>query len=240
MKNPPNVEIVHAGGHLQCTTYLVGAPAGAVLIDPGSGSFDEAVADAVRRSGYPVSHVLLTHCHVDHARGAYLFGKRGMRIVAAPRTAEILREGGHQVWYEYPEYVIPTEVDVTPADGELLDVCGFGIRVLHTPGHTDGCASYLVETAEGLTAFTGDLMSTRGHPGWSGSEGFSVAETIASLEKLLSWAPARAYTGHGTVAGDVAEWIEAALAVGRAGDWELDGRFHPNDRPPASFQRRRS
>ena len=44
----------------------------------------------------------------------------GARLVASARTAEILRAGGHQVWYEFPDEVVATEVDVTVADGEVL------------------------------------------------------------------------------------------------------------------------
>ena len=238
MKKVLEVEIAHGGGYLQCTTYLVGGPQGAVLVDPGSGSCEPQVLAAVRRCGWPVSHVLLTHCHVDHARGAYRFRQLGMKIVAAPRTAEILRTGGHQVWYEYPDYVIPTEVDLTPADGETLDLCGFPIRVLHTPGHTDGCASYLVETAEGLVAFTGDLVSASGEASWAGSEGFSVEDTIASLEKLLAAAPARLFRGHGRVEEPAADFLERALEIGRAGHWTIHAEFHPRDRPPPGFERR--
>ena len=100
--------------------------------------------------------------------------------------AQVLRAGSRQVWYEFPDWVIPTEVDQEPADGEVLDLAGFPIRVLHAPGHTPGCASYLVETDEGLVAFTGDLLTQTAQASWAGSEGFSVEDTLASTEKLLT------------------------------------------------------
>jgi len=230
------VRIVCPGGYLQCTTYAVVGPRGAVLVDPGSGYAEQQVVAGVCAAGLSVealSAALLTHCHVDHARGAYRFRERGVRLVASPRTAEILRRGGHQVWYEYPRHVVATEVDLTPGDGEVLTLGGIEVTALHTPGHTDGCASYLVETEAGRTAFTGDILMRNGHPGWAGSEGFSVDATLASIEKLLAHAPARAFTGHGAVEGPAIEWLRGALELGRAGHWQLDAELHPQSAPPA-------
>jgi len=235
MRGVPKVRVVHPGGSLQCTTYLIDDAGGAVLVDPGSGSVEEEVLDGICRAGRTVDDVpyaLLTHCHVDHALGAYRFRRRGMQLVASPRTAEILRAGGHQVWYEYPDAVVPTEVDLTPGDGEVVELCGVEIQAVHTPGHTDGCVSYLVESDEGLAAFTGDLVDARGHPGWAGSEGFSVEATLASIEKLIALAPARAFWGHGVVEQPALDWLRAALALGRRGQWELHTELHPQFRLP--------
>ena len=229
----PEVHVVHPGDLLQCTTYLLAGQGGSALVDPGSGIAEERVLEGIRRAGADpadIRYVLLTHCHVDHARGAYRFRERGAKLVASPRTAEILRAGGHQVWYEYPEEVIPTEVDLTPGDAALLDLCGLEVQVVHTPGHTDGCVSYLVATDEGLAAFTGDLITGMGHPGWAGSEGFSVAATLASIDKLIALAPRRAFWGHGPIDEPPTVWLNRARALGRAGRWQLDAEPHPQHR----------
>ena len=238
MTDLPTVHVAFPSGYLQCVVYVVGGPQGAVVIDPGSGACEAEVLDGIRRTGWPVTHALLTHCHVDHALGAWRFRERGLKLVAAPYTAEVLRAGGHQVWYEYPDWVIPTEIDLVPADGAVLDLCGFPIRVLHTPGHTPGCASYLVETEEGRVAFTGDLLTTTAQASWAGSEGFSVAGTLASTEKLLAAAPAVLYRGHGRVAEPAVDFLRRTLDTGRAGEWRLYAEFHPDDRPPACLKKR--
>jgi glyoxylase-like metal-dependent hydrolase (beta-lactamase superfamily II) len=238
----PVVKVVHRGGFLQCSSYLIDGPKGAVLVDPGSGSVENEVIEGIRRAGRPlgeVSHLLLTHCHVDHARGAYRFLRHGVRIVAAPHTAGVLRTGGHQVWYEYPECVIPTDVEISFSDGEALDLAGIRVTGVHTPGHTPGCASFLVETADGRAAFIGDLISgAQGNPGWAGSEGFSLEATMASVQKLISHAPQRIYCGHGTVEEPGVGWLRRALARGKAGEWRLSAEFHPQVRPPDFFERR--
>ena len=242
MNPKPTIHPIPVRGRLQCATYLINGPAGAVLIDPGSGEGEQDVIDGVRKVGRTLDEVpfcLLTHCHVDHALGAYRFRNRGMQLVASARTAEIMRVGGHQMWYEYPDYAIPTEVDLTPADGAVLDLCGIAIRVVCTPGHTDGCASYLVDTDAGLTAFTGDLITTSGQLGWSGSEGFSVADTLSSVEKLLALKPVRAFWGHGSIPRPACDWLRDGLALGRAGKWVVGKEFHPDITPPACLERRK-
>lgn len=242
MSDMPTVKIVHRGGFLQCTSYLIDGPKGTILVDPGSGSVENEVVEGILRAGRPlkeVSHLLLTHCHADHALGAYRFLRHGVRIVAAPYTAEVLRAGGHQAWYEFPECVIPTDVEITFSDGEVLDLAGLRVTGLHTPGHTPGCASFLVETADGRAAFIGDLLSgAQGSPGWAGSEGFSLADTMASVEKLISHAPQRIYCGHGVVEEPGVAWLQKALARGKAGEWKLSSEFHPQVHPPAFFERR--
>lgn len=229
------VYVVYGDNILQCSTYLIAGPEGALLVDPGSGYWHAEVLDGIRQAGAEVtdiSHVLLTHCHVDHARGAYRFGEFGIPLVASPRTAEILRAGGHQVWYEFPQHVVATEVALTPADGDVLDLAGLTVRVLHTPGHTRGCASYLIDTPQGLTAFTGDLLGDHGNPGWAGSEGFSVEQSIASIEKLLAAGPDRVCWGHGIVEPPACQWLREALERGKAGQWRLHKEYHPHIPPP--------
>ena len=237
-KDLPTIHVVHSGARLQCTSYLIDGPGGAILVDPGSGEVEAEVIEGIRRTGRrpeDVPFCLITHCHVDHCLGAHRFRRRGMKLVSAPRTAEILRAGGHQVWYEYPECVVPTPVDLTPADGETLHLCGIDIRVVYTPGHTDGCASYLVETAEGVAAFTGDLIGSNGNPGWAGSEGFSVDSTLASVEKLLGLEPARAFWGHGVIARPACDWLRDARNLGRAGAWVIHAELHPDVKPTAEM-----
>jgi glyoxylase-like metal-dependent hydrolase (beta-lactamase superfamily II) len=233
--------LAHPGRYLQCASYLLVGPEGLVLVDPGSGVGD---ADLVRRLGEygyapeEVGWVLLTHCHCDHTLAARRWRERGSRIAATPYTAAVLRAGGPEVWYEYPDYVWPTPVDREIADGEVLRLAGLEIRVLHLPGHTPGCAGFLVETAEGLTALTGDLLTGRGHPGWAGSAGFFAEETRASVEKLLAAAPARAVWGHGPIAEPASDWLRRGLALERAGEWIIDADPHPGARPAPGMERR--
>lgn len=223
-KSLPSVHVLCPNRPLQCMTYLIDGPNEAILVDPGSGVAETTILQGIRRVGRTLAQVqyaLLTHCHADHALGAYRFQGRGVKLVSSPRAAELLGRGSHQVWYEDPHHVVPTDVDITPADGEVLHLCGMEIRVIHTPGHTGGSVAYLVETDCGLTAFTGDTYTACGHVGFAGSEDFSEEQTLATLRRLLALSPDHVCTGHGVVAGSATRWLEDAVADGRAGRWML-------------------
>jgi len=237
----PSVHVLQRSVPLQCWTYLVAGPEGAVLVDPGSGVCEGAINAEIRRCGLAledVRYVLLTHCHVDHAGGAHLYRERGMKLVASPTAAGKLRAASREVWYEYPAYVIPTRVDLMPTDGERLDLCGLSVTAVYTPGHTAGSTSYLFDGPDGAVAFTGDMLEGDGGLAWAGSEDFCEDAVLASVAKLLALAPARAFWGHGVVARPATAWLRDGLALGRAGRWRRVTARHPEHRPPALLRRR--
>jgi glyoxylase-like metal-dependent hydrolase (beta-lactamase superfamily II)/rhodanese-related sulfurtransferase len=113
----------------------------AVLIDP--------VIDQVERDiklldelGLELVYSMDTHAHADHITGAGLLRKRlGCRIVMSEAAGA---EG----------------VDVAVKDGDQLEVGSFSLEVRATPGHTDGCVTFV--TADHKNAFTGDALLIRG------------------------------------------------------------------------------
>ena len=124
-------------------TYLLADPATreALLIDP---VFEQARRDAalIEELGLRLRWTLETHVHADHVTGAWLLkDKLGSRI-ALSRTSGA--EG---------------------ADRYLVDAekVAFGKRTLEaraTPGHTDGCITYVLDDRS--MAFTGDALLIRG------------------------------------------------------------------------------
>jgi len=220
---------------LQCTSHVVRGSAGMLLIDPGSAYWHEELMVQIVRAGgslQAVEAVLLTHCHVDHAHGAYLFGKHGVDLVAGAYTADVLRRGARQMWYEYPEHIVATDVNVVLGDGQVFTAAGLTVRALHTPGHTPGCASYLIDLGDGRAAFTGDLLNGGGHPGWAGSDGFSVEQSLASIARLREASPAAVYWGHGVLDEPPADWLDRAARLGRTGQWVMHTNYHPDVAPP--------
>jgi hydroxyacylglutathione hydrolase len=87
-----------------------------------------------------------------------------------------------------------THADMLFQDGRRLDAFGIDAEVLHTPGHTPGSITLVVE---GRYAFVGDLVSTRGGPH---AQLFYATDWEAldrSLRRLQERDFERVYTGHG-------------------------------------------
>jgi len=120
-------------------TYLVAAAPGgdAVLVDAG-GPMDELFAKADEHD-LTVTHVLLTHHHGDHVAAL------GEALERWP-DAQVLIHSAER------EQVMGVTGDLEP-DAEL-ELAGLTVRTLHTPGHTAGMISLLIDG----NVFTGDTL----------------------------------------------------------------------------------
>ena len=122
-------------------TYLLGDAGEAVLIDP---VFEQARRDLalVRELGLTLVATLDTHVHADHVTAAWLLHQRtGSRIgLAAVAGAE--------------NATLPLK------DGDRIAFGSRHLEVRATPGHTDGCLTYVLDDSS--HAFTGDALLIRG------------------------------------------------------------------------------
>ncbi|MEA2291373.1 MAG: hydroxyacylglutathione hydrolase [Solirubrobacteraceae bacterium] len=119
-------------------TYLVAGSDGgdAFLVDAG-GPVAPLLATAGER-GLTLTHVLLTHHHHDHVA----------------ELGEVLERWPDAQVLAHPDERVPgTTGDLVP--GQELEIGGVGVRALHTPGHTAGMLSLLVD---GTDVFTGDTL----------------------------------------------------------------------------------
>jgi glyoxylase-like metal-dependent hydrolase (beta-lactamase superfamily II) len=125
-----------------------------------------AALGAIGKSATDVSNILLTHAHFDHVGGAArLRDATGASVQLHDDDAGYLREGKAppfgqkgllaRVMAMASPGLPACHVDATFCEGDLLPIAG-GIRVLHTPGHTPGHASFLHEPSGVL--ITGDAL----------------------------------------------------------------------------------
>jgi glyoxylase-like metal-dependent hydrolase (beta-lactamase superfamily II) len=152
--------------------YLLRHADGAVLVECGSGSTIKALEAGLAANGLTardVTHVLLTHIHLDHAGAAGWFATRGARIlvhpVGAPHLADpvkLLRSArriyGDQMGTLWGEFVpVPESSMLIPRDGEEIRIGSLRFVAIDTPGHAEHHYCYLLED----TCFTGDVGGVR-------------------------------------------------------------------------------
>lgn len=122
-------------------TWILRAPdqTNCVVIDPGPDDPWHIAAIAEATAG-AVALTLITHRHPDHTGG----------------IDELVRLTGSPVRAMEPEF---RRGDVRPlTDGEVIEIAGLRITVLHTPGHTADSVSFLLADA----VLTGDTILGRG------------------------------------------------------------------------------
>jgi len=147
-------------------TYVLGER-GLCVIDPGpdSDAHLEAILDAVG-AGQRITHVVVTHAHVDHsplaARLAAAVGcqvcafggpQAGRSAVMADLAARGMAGGGEGVDASFAP-------DVVVAEGDVIDGDGWALEVIHTPGHFGNH----IALAWGDACFVGDHVM-----GWASS-----------------------------------------------------------------------
>ena len=124
-------------------TYLLGCPETmvAVIIDPVYEQHSRDTA-LIRELGLKVCYALDTHVHADHVTGSWL-----MREALGAETV---------LSHRYDA----SNVDVPADDGDVLAFGNCSLSVRATPGHTNGCLTYVTSGQD--MAFTGDCLMIRG------------------------------------------------------------------------------
>jgi glyoxylase-like metal-dependent hydrolase (beta-lactamase superfamily II) len=147
--------------------YLVVVDDGLVLVDTGlpgrSAQIGKALFDLRRKIG-EVHTILLTHHHPDHRGGlAELHRRSGARIVAHTLDAPVIDGSEPRPMPGIMRFVekIMLRAEAVPVD-EVLSGDGptpvAGISAVHTPGHTAGHVSYLLDR-DGGVLFAGDAAA---------------------------------------------------------------------------------
>ena len=165
-----------------------------IIIDPGAAA--KQLAAKVEEGGLKPAAILLTHGHFDHASAAEELAKLlDVKIYAHEAERETLEDPsinlsgweGKKESYHADEYV---------ADETVLELAGFQIQVLHTPGHTvGGCCYYFKEQG---TVFSGDTLFCMSIGRTDFPKG-SASQLIRAINEKLMILPdeTAVYAGHG-------------------------------------------
>ncbi|MBL8707309.1 MAG: MBL fold metallo-hydrolase [Rhodospirillales bacterium] len=114
--------------------------------------FADAVAEHVRQRGLTVDWLLETHCHADHLSAApHLRSRLGGQVAIGNHIDEVQRIFSRLYNIDLPALM---GFDRLFAEGDTFKIGGIEGRVMHTPGHTPACVTYVI----GDAAFCGDTL----------------------------------------------------------------------------------
>ncbi len=191
-----------------------------ILIDTGMKGDGVLVLEAIRglgRKPSEVSHILITHGHIDHTGSlAHIKRETGAQVLAGAadrdfiegrrKTAALGREGFGGKLFRMALYLMetvffryePAPVDTALTGDTALQLPDFAIQALATPGHSPGSFSFYLPDKKIL--FTGDALSGVPVPRLPPRPGCADhAQALASVEKIAGLSCDTCCFGHGEV-----------------------------------------
>ncbi|HAH09289.1 MAG TPA: MBL fold metallo-hydrolase [Alphaproteobacteria bacterium] len=208
-------------------TYLVSDPAtkAAAIIDPvldyepkaalTSTASADAVLRAAKAQDLQVTWILETHAHADHLSAAhYLREKAGAKVGIGGNIA-VVQKVFKPLFHAQDVVADGSAFEALFEDGEQFQLGTLSVRVMHTPGHTPACITYVI----GDAAFVGDTLFQPDY-GTARADfpGGDAATLYRSIRRILDLPPStRIFTGHDYLpAGRTLHAWESTVAGQRA------------------------
>ena len=177
-------------GLFYVNTYLIIKGNDCVIVDPGMDLDSEDI-----KNKYQVKAILITHAHIDHIMGlkdfkgldVYISGQDLPKLFM--RDLSLYQMTGAPIPYKKEDFNF-----ITIKDGDTINLLDTTIKVIATPGHTDGSVCYLYKDI----LFSGDTLfyHSIGRTDLPGGDYSWIMRSI--LDKLIPLGDdVHFYPGHG-------------------------------------------
>ena len=195
----------------RCNIYVVSRHSRIIIIDTGINFDRSRIEHALERRGIVPEAIVLTHTHFDHAgNAAWLAGEYGAEVIVQEAESDSLARGDTPIpsgTYPLTKGIVSIGRKIAPAFKyepctadhiftDTFDLNRFGINgyVLHTPGHSPGGATTIIDNS---VAIAGDSVigTIPGSPFPPFAD--DVDELITSWKKLLDTGCQTFLPGHG-------------------------------------------
>ncbi len=183
------VKNVYHVGDSGCSVYLINTNSedGLVLIDCGMSLNLIKKISKFNLNPKEIRHCIITHSHIDHIAACYdlkLFNKN-VKFYAHELDADAIEEEGHDKetaakWYGVSYKPIKLTKRLK-GDLEILKFGTYEFQCIHTPGHTPGSISILIEKEDNIKILFGQDLHGPIIPGVSDYNDYQN-----SLRKLLA------------------------------------------------------
>ncbi|WP_092453898.1 MBL fold metallo-hydrolase [[Clostridium] fimetarium] len=165
-----------------------------IIIDPADSP--ATIKSVISENGLKPQAILLTHGHFDHILAAnQIKEKFNIPVIACDKEKNIIENSSFNLSSSFGANV-QLKADEYVQDGTLLNIAGFSIKVIHTPGHTEGSVCYYFLNEDIL--ISGDTLFNES-VGRSDFPTGSASQLIRSVKEKLLILPGKTivYPGHG-------------------------------------------
>ena len=168
-----------------------------IVFDPAD--YGKEIYDELTRQGLEIKAIFLTHGHFDHIMGVKALKEAcGAPVYASALEKDLLTDPYLNTSAQYGRSCV-VEPDHWLIDGETVTAAGITLRMISTPGHTEGsCCYYIEETGGDPILLSGDTLfeNSVGRMDLPTGDMHDIVESIRTkLYKLPD--NTQVYTGHG-------------------------------------------
>jgi len=182
-------------GELETNCYIISdlEKRNCVVIDPGAEG--EKILEEIRIKDLKLEAVINTHGHMDHIGGnGLLLDETGCKLYIHEADRDMLKDPTKNLSvYSGQDITSPDATDILK-EGQILEFGNIRIKIIHTPGHSPGSVSILLDKR----LFSGDTLFKKsiGRTDFTSSD---YGDIISSIKKklLILDGQTEVFPGHG-------------------------------------------